>query len=167
MIDSLKLQDHEVQDRDGRWHSLRIRPYRTSENKIEGAVLVLLDIDEIKRGLDEVTQLISQPLLVLSGDCKVQRANPAFCQKFQINPEAAVDCSLFALGGGAWNIPALRNLLEGVLPEQKRVDAFPIQHEFPGLGRLDLRLSARVLQQESKGTRLVLLAIEDVTNRKE
>jgi len=163
VIDTLKTQEHEVQDRGGRWYSLRIRPYRTSENKIDGAVLILVDIDEIKRGLEEVTELVKQPLLTLSGDFHVHRANRAFHEAFRTSPGQIEGTQIYDVSQGSWNIPGLRVLLEGILPEKRRVEDFRIEHDFPKIGRKTLQISARVLQQESKGKQLVLLAFEDVT----
>ena len=87
VIDTLKTQEHEVQDREGRWYSLRIRPYRTTENKIDGAVILLVDVDEIKRGLTEFMTLVNQPLLTLRGDFRIQDANEAFHDAFKTTPE--------------------------------------------------------------------------------
>jgi two-component system CheB/CheR fusion protein len=160
VIDSLGFQEHEVQDRDGRWYSLRIRPYRTAENKIDGAVVVLVDINEIKRGLEEILQLVREPLLMLSGDFRVVRANRAFFDFVRLSPEEVEGVSIFEIGHGEWNIPGLHALLEGVLPEKKRVEDFRIDHQFP-TGRKALEFRARILHQESKGTQLILLAIDE------
>jgi len=163
VIESLRIQEREVQDRDGRWFSLRVRPYRTAENKIDGAVVMLVDIDEIKRALEEVGSISPQPLLTLSGDLRVIRANEAFHRKFNTGPAETDGRLIYELGRGAWNIPALRTLLEGVLPEKNRADHYTVQHEFPGLGGRTLSLSARRIQQPSKGTQVILMAIDDVT----
>src|SRR5262249_27710190 len=154
VIETLKTQDHDVRDRDGRWFSLRIRPYRTKDNKIDGAVLIMVDINEIRHSLEEVTELVNQPLLLLTGDYRVHRANSAFYEKFQLDPAQSSDVSIYKLGRGEWNIPALHALLESVLPESRRVENFHIEHKFDSLGAqvLSLSFSARVLHQESKGT---------------
>jgi two-component system CheB/CheR fusion protein len=78
VVEKLTVVDREVQDREGRWYSLRIRPYRTRESRIDGVVLVLLDIDEIKRAIKNIITLTREPLLTLGADLKVIRANDAF-----------------------------------------------------------------------------------------
>jgi two-component system CheB/CheR fusion protein len=167
VIESLKIQEHEVQDREGRWYSLRIRPYRTTENKIDGVVLMLVDIDEMKRGLDEFMALVQQPLLTLRGDLRVNHANDAFYKSFNLTREATENTLIYDLADGAWNSPALRNLFEGVLPEKNRVDSFRIEHDFGPLGRKTLLVSARRLYQRTKGTQLTLLAITNVQTSSE
>ncbi len=162
VIDTLRIRERDVQDRDGRWYSLRIRPYQTTENKIDGAVVMLVDIDELKRGLEEITEMIDQPLLTLHGDLRVNKANEAFCKSFQLEREAIEGRILYDVDKGAWNIPALKTLIEGVLPEKNRVEDFEIVHSFPKVGKRKLLLSARRFHQESKGTQLILLAIKNI-----
>jgi two-component system, chemotaxis family, CheB/CheR fusion protein len=161
VIDSLKIQEHEVQDREGRWYSLRIRPYRTTENKIDGAVLMLVDIDEIKRGLDAFMSLVEQPIVALRGDLRVNRANEAFYKTFGLTRENTEDTLIYDLADGKWNAPGLRNLLEAILPEKNRVENFRVEHNFGAGGHKSLLISARRLYQRIKGTQITLLAITD------
>src|SRR5262249_24429899 len=135
----------------------------TKDNKIDGAVLILVDINEIRHSLEEITELVNQPLLLLTGDYRVHRANSAFYETFKLDPAHTNDVSIYKLGRGEWNIPALHGLLESVLPDRRRVENFQIEHKFESLGERVLSFSARVLLQESKGTQLILLALEDVT----
>jgi len=165
VIETLKVHEREIQDRDGRWYSLRIRPYRTSDHKIEGAVILLVDIDEIKRGLDEFVELTKQPLMVLRGDLRVEKANEAFYRTFQTTAKETENSPVYQLGNGQWNNPALRTLLEGVLPEQNRVNDFRVEHAFPRIGKRTMLFSARRLRQSSKGTHLILVSIDDVTEQ--
>ena len=154
-----------MQDRDGRWYSLRIRPYRTTDNKIDGAVILLVDIGDLKRALEELTSVMPQPLLTLNGDLRVTRANEAFYNNFNTSLPATEGKSIYEACGGAWNVPAMRTMLEDRLPEKNRVDGQRIESEFPGMGRRVLSLNARRIQQPSKGTQVILIAIEDTTGR--
>ncbi len=160
VIETLRIQEQEVQDREGRWYSLRVRPYRTSDNRIDGAVVMLVDIDEIKRALEELSSVSPQPLLMLSGDLKVIRANEAFYDNFRTSQQDTEGKAVYDLCGGAWNIPALRVMLESLLPEKNRVDRYPVEQEFPGLGHRVLSVSARRIHQPSKGTQVILIAID-------
>jgi two-component system, chemotaxis family, CheB/CheR fusion protein len=166
VLDTLRTQEHDVQDSDGRWFSLRIRPYRTTENKIDGAVVLLVDIDELKRGLEEITGMIRQPLLTLHGDLQVNKANDAFLKTFRLGRDEVEGKTIYECDKGAWNIPALKVFLEGVLPEKHRVENYEIKHTFPKVGERALLFSGRRLYHHSKGTQLILLAIQDVTGQK-
>src|SRR5881394_698002 len=66
VIDSLNVKEIEVQDREGHWYSLRVRPYRTAENKIDGAVIVLVDIGDVRQGLADMLEIVPQPMLLLA-----------------------------------------------------------------------------------------------------
>jgi two-component system CheB/CheR fusion protein len=163
VIDSLNVKEIEVQDREGHWYSLRVRPYRTFENKIEGAVIVLVDIGDVRQGLEEVTEMVREPMLLLTADLRVSRANDAFYEKFHVGKEETNGNPIFKLGNGQWNIPALRSLLEQVLPANQHVEAFRVDHDFPQIGRRTFSVNARRLYQQSKGTHYVLVLLTDVT----
>jgi two-component system CheB/CheR fusion protein len=163
VIDTLNVKEVEVQDREGHWYSLRVRPYRTAENKIEGAVIVLVDIGDVRQGLEEVMEMVQQPMMLLNTNLSVSRANDAFYQKFRARKEDTEGNPLFKLGNGQWNIPALRSLLEQVLPANQHVENFKVTHDFPKIGRRTFSLDARRLYQQSKGTHYVLVLLRDTT----
>src|SRR3989454_315039 len=104
-IESLALQEQEVQDRRGRWYRVRIRPYRTAENKIDGAGLGLPAIDLLKRGLDEsrlyaemIVETARDPLLILDVSLRVKTANRAFYRTFRVSPEDTEKRLVYELG---------------------------------------------------------------------
>ena len=175
VIERVDVVEQEVQDRDGRWWILRIHPYRTSDNKIDGAVLILLDIDRVKRAQREILEVresrdyaraivetVREPLVVLDERLQVEMANTAFYRTFGVSPEATEGTLIYDLHDGQWNIPELRRHLEEVLPEKKSFEGLEIEHMFPGLGPRTLILNARGVYRENHAA-LVLLAIEDVT----
>ncbi len=176
VIESLNTKELEIQDSDGRWFSLRIKPYRTGDNRIDGAVIVLVDIDPLKRSFDQITEAHEYseaiietapvPLLVLDGDLKVVTATEAFCRLFQVTLSEIRNAKIYELGKGSWNTPMLRALLEEILPKNERLENFIIDDEFPGLGRRVMRLNARRLVQKSDRAARILLAIDDVTEEK-
>jgi len=163
VIDNLTFVDREVQDGAGRWYSLRIRPYRTSENKIDGAVLLLVDIDEHKRAIEEMMMMVKQPLIALQGDLRVKKANTKFYETFRVAPDETENRYVYELGEGQWNIPQLRSLLEEVLPKNQWVNDYRVEAEFPDLGRRIMMLNARKFYEEGRGLPLILLSIDDVT----
>jgi two-component system CheB/CheR fusion protein len=163
VIDSLTPIEREATDETGHWYLLRIRPYRTRENKIEGAVILLIDINDIRRALDAVLDLVKQPLLLLGADLRVRNANEAFRATFGVGAEQVVGKMIYEAGEGKWDVPTLRKLLEEVLPLSKQVKDFEIEASFPKVGKRNLRLNGSRFFDESQTIQLILLAIEDVT----
>jgi two-component system CheB/CheR fusion protein len=175
-IDNLKIQALEVMDRQGRWYSLQIRPYKTTANKIEGLVLALADVTTLKHSLAQVeeaqrysqsiVETLREPLLVLDSELKVVSANHAFYQFFQVRPQETENRLIYELGDRQWNLPVLKRVLEEILPKNTVVQDFEVDGDFPGLGRRVMLLNARTLRQEP-GPDLILLALEDITVRQE
>jgi two-component system CheB/CheR fusion protein len=170
-ITNLASVEHEVQDVSGRWRSLQIRPYRTVDNKIDGAIVALPDIDRLKHNEQYLKQIIDNvpnPLLVLDGTLKVLLANQTFCNDFHVSQDETMGKLLYSLGNEQWNIPALRELLEDVLPKSERVKDFEVTHEFPKIGWKTMLVSGRRIEDVARGgPAMILLAIEDITERKQ
>ena len=175
VIANIRESEREVCGKDGHWYSLRVRPYLTLDNKVDGAVLVLVDIDELKRTEREikaartyaeaVIRTARDPLIVLRADLSVNTANEGFYQTFKTAPDQTEDRLIFELAGGAWRTPKLRALLEEVLPRNSFFNDFEITQDFPHIGRRTMLLNARRLDQGGGGPPMILLAIQDVTER--
>jgi len=163
VIDELAVVEREVQDRDGRWYSLRIRPYRTQESVIDGVVLMLLDVDELKRSIRQIVATIPYPLVLLHGDLRVNRANEAFCSTFGVQEAELENRPIYEAGQGLWDFPDFRNLIEEVLPRQGEVQEFRLEHDFPRIGPKKLLVNARRFYEESRGVQFILLAMEELT----
>ena len=176
-IRTLSLHQRRVQDRDGRWHSLFVRPYRTTDDRIDGAVIALFDIDDAIRALEQaeaaraladgIVETVQHPLLVLDPDLRVVRANAAFYKGFEIRPEDTLQRTIDDLGQGQWGFPELRRLLEQALLRDAPFRDFEVIHEFPRIGRRIMRLNARRIVRPDAAGYTLLLAIEDVTDRQE
>ena len=168
--------ERSVQDSDGRWYSLRIRPYLTLENTIDGAVLVLVDIDELKQKeqliqlehahAEAIIQTVPNPLVILGADLKVQSANDAFCRTFMVVAPSIKDRSIFELDHGSWDIPQLRHQLEDIIPRRSVFSDFEVTREFPRIGRRSLLLNARLLETHGGSAKEILLGFKDITERK-
>lgn len=118
-------------------------------------------------GLSEaVVRTIREPLLILDSDLVVQAANPSFYRTFHTEATDTVGRSLFRLGDGQWDLPGLRRLLEDVLSHDSAVEDFEVEHDFPGMGWRSMILNARRLEREEAGRELILLALQDMTERK-
>jgi two-component system, chemotaxis family, CheB/CheR fusion protein len=175
VVANVRESEHEVRDKDGHWYSMRVRPYLTLDNKVDGAVLLLVSIDELKRTEREiqaarnyaeaVIRTARDPFVVLRADLSVNTANEGFYKTFKTTPEQAEGRLIFDLAGGAWRIPKLRGLLEDILPRNSFFNDFEVTQDFPHIGRRTMLLNARRLDQGDGVPPMVLLAIEDVTER--
>ena len=168
-ITNLSPIQREVQDVEGHWRSLEIRPYRRADNRIEGAVVALPDIDRLKHTEDYLKQIIDNmpvSLLVLDGELKVLLANSTFCSEFHVSQTDTVGRHFYRLGNEQWNIPQLRQLLEKVLPEKTAVKDFSVTHDFPDIGQKTMLVSGKRVD-DVRGTipPVIFLAIEDITER--
>ena len=187
VLDSLLPREVEVQTRAGEWYLMRIRPYRTLDNVIEGAVVMFVEITERKRmeaALEEarlrevesreaqarftenIVATVREPLVVLNKELHVVFANRAFLSRFQVERDETLGRMVYDLGNRQWNIPALRRLLEEILPRDAAFDDFEVTHEFERIGRRTMLLNARrIFSREDEEIAFILLAIEDITDR--
>jgi PAS domain S-box-containing protein len=113
-----------------------------------------------------IVDTVREPLLVLDSSLYVRTASRSFYSTFGVNREETEGRFVYDLGNGQWNIPALRTLLEEVLTMDKAFEEYEVVHRFPVLGERVMLLNARKLWTEADETSLILLAIEDVTERK-
>jgi len=176
------MQEQEVRDRHGHWYSMRIQPYKTSKNKVDGAVLFFIGIDSLKgvekliHSLEElkisrnysegIVQTVREPLLMLDANLRAISANPAFYRMFQTTSETTEKRFIYELGDGQWNIPPLRTLLNDVLSENNELNNFEVRHVFPEIGQKIMILNAKRIALDGQGTNMLLLSIEDVTERR-
>ncbi len=112
-----------------------------------------------------IVETVREPLLVLDADLRVQDANPPFYESFRASPEQTRGWPIYELGAGQWDIPSLRRLLDEVNATGRAFRDFEVNHDFPGLGRRALLLNARRVYREGDRAPMILLAIEDVTER--
>ncbi len=176
VIDTPTVKEQEVQDQEGYWYHLRIRPYKTMENQIDGAVIGLIDINSLKRSavlLEEardyaaaIVDTVRQPLVVLDADLRVITANRCFYKMFQVSPDRTEGQLIFKVRNGQWNIPRLRSLLEDILPSNTQFQDFEVTQVFDPIGSRTMLLNARkVLEDEDR--QMILLAMEDITERQQ
>jgi len=121
---------------------------------------------EAQRLSQGIIETIAQPLLVLDSAFHVVLANRAFYDTFRLSPAATEGHSIYALGGGAWEAPRLKVLLESILPRNTSFDNYEIEHDFPGAGHRVLLVSGRRLHTEAGKTEMILLAMQDITERR-
>jgi two-component system CheB/CheR fusion protein len=173
VIATVQPKEREVRGPDSRDYVLRIHPYRTTDNRIDGAVLVLFDIHDLRRaqaGLrDErdyaqaIVEAMRESLVVLDARLRVQSANSAFYATFRTTPSDTRDRFFFDLGNGHWDVANLREQLVQVSAQNHAFSGFEVQHEFDRIGFKVMRLNARRIERQDSNSNLILLAIEDRT----
>ncbi len=177
VMKTLVYKEKEVQTKQGNWRLIRILPYRTVENVIDGTVITFTDITETKQAqqsavdasvfAESIVDTVREPLLVLDAGLRVITANRAFYAMFRGIREETEKKSVFELGNGQWNIPQLKKLLSGILPKNEVLSDFEVEHDFPAIGRKTMLLNARRIVQHGEKKQMILLAIEDFTLRKQ
>jgi signal transduction histidine kinase len=117
---------------------------------------------EAKDAAEQIVETVREPLLVLTPDFRVQSANPAFYQLFQVRPTETEGQLIYQLGNGQWDMPALHTLLEEILPQNTVFNDYEVSHDFEHIGPRTILLNARRLDN----VQFILLAMEDITARK-
>jgi two-component system CheB/CheR fusion protein len=183
VLETLQPRENEIQSKDGKWYLMRIIPYQSAEGMIDGVVITFTDTTEIRRTdralsqekitetalrlAESIVNTVREPLLVLDDELRVICANRSFYNAFGVVKEETEGRLVYELGDRQWDIPELKTRLSEVLSLSSAFDDFAVEHDFPGVGRKELRLNARKIGREVGADRpMVLLAIEDMTDRK-
>ena len=124
-------------------------------------------IDQTHSLFEDIVETIREPLLALDSDLKVIAASRSFYGFFKVKPEETVGQLIYDLGNEQWNIPKLRELLETILPKKTSFDNYEVEHDFAAIGKRTMLLNARQIERAMGKERIILLAIEDITERKE
>lgn len=171
VFESLTPKEIEVKDKEGHWWSVRIRPYKTIDHKIDGAVIALLDIDALKMkpaANSEAYKLASviagvsnSPLTILDKNMVIRAVNDAFCDFFKIKADEAVGHEIYDLSKQRWNIPSLRTLLEEVMKRNDSYSGFEIENEFTPAKKQKLSFSVRRIALDEGSDELILLAVNE------
>jgi PAS domain S-box-containing protein len=170
-----KSSQWNVQDGTGAWFSLRIGPCKASNQNISGAVLTLTNVTALRAGLEQaidereytkaIINTVIDPLVVLDADFRIQVANQAFFAMFQVSRDVTRQARLPDLMGHSWDSLRLQALLSGTRREGP-IESIEIEHELPTVGRRTLLLNARQLSRVGHRLPMVLVAIQDITERK-
>ena len=174
VLDTLQLKEKQVETTDGKWFQMRILPYRTSENRIDGVVATFSDITKIKQFelsiedarnyAENIIETVLEPLVVLDADLRIVSANRSFYTTFHTTPEDTDKKIFSAIGNNQWDVSELSRLFEDILEKDTEIEGFKIEHDFPESGHRILILNARRVKS-NVGPELILVAIEDVTNQ--
>ena len=177
VVASLSVKELEALDKQGDWYRLQVRPYRTADNRIDGAVIALTDITALKRAAEvlmsahddarRIIETMPTPVMVISSDLRVQAANRSFCNLFKVEQSETEGKFLSEVCDGRWNSPSLLAALETVLNEGGAFHDFEVAQDFPLIGHKYLVLHATTTFLTGPGANAAVLAIDDLTARKE
>jgi PAS domain S-box-containing protein len=136
------------------------------EKSVTGYISAQLVAEELHHYTENIVETVREPLLVLNADLKIISANHNFYRTFQVTPGETIGSFIYDLGNKQWDIPRLRELLEEVLPEKQAFDNFEVVHNFQDIGHKIMLLNARQIYRKEIGAKMILLAIEDITEHK-
>jgi len=137
------------------------------ENTRKELEIIKITADEVSEFAESVINTVREPLISLDQDLRVVKVSRSFYEFFKVNPEETVGQLIYDLGNKQWDIPKLRELLETILPEKASFDNYEVEHDFATIGRRTMLLNARQIQRMQGKERIILLAIEDITERRE
>ena len=177
VLRTLETRERQLSTPRAQTYQMRILPYRTVNNMIEGAVITFLDVTKIREAerhavaaqtyAESIVETVRQPLVVLDAGLRVKSANKAFYETFQVFRDATIGHVIYELGNRQWDIPELRRLLTEILPARSAFTDYQVEHEFQGLGRRMMLLNARQLKGPKEHDPLILLSIEDITESRQ
>ena len=177
VLRTLVYKEIELQTNDGIWYQMRILPYRTTKNVIDGVVITFSDINSLKTAYEKINKLsqdiqlardyadniintVRESLLILDKDLRVLSANRSFYKMFNTISEQTVGRFIYELDNKNWEIPQLRELLEEIIPKHNFFEDYEVEYNFVNAGREKLLLNARQIFHGEKETKLILLAIQ-------
>jgi two-component system CheB/CheR fusion protein len=108
---------------------------------------------------ESIVSAVNQPLIVLNGSLQVVSASTSFYAHFKVTPEQTIGRKIYRLGNGQWNIPALRELIENILPHSQTIEGYVVEHDFPSLGPRHMIVNARRILNALGNTELIVLAM--------
>jgi PAS domain S-box-containing protein len=126
-----------------------------------------VEIQDAREYAENIVETVRKPLVVLDSELKILTANYSFYETFRVTPEETIGQYIYDLGNRQWDIPRLRILFENILPDDTVINGYEVDHDFPGIGRKIILLNARQIFRKNIGSHIILLAMEDITARKQ
>ncbi|MBL0224718.1 MAG: PAS domain S-box protein [Geobacteraceae bacterium] len=126
-----------------------------------------VEIQDAREYAENIVETVRKPLVVLDSDLKILTANQSFYETFKVSPDQTIGNFIYDLGNRQWDIPKLRTLFEDILPNDTVLNGYQVDHVFPGIGRKIILLNARQIFRKNIGSHIILLAMEDITLRKQ
>jgi diguanylate cyclase (GGDEF)-like protein/PAS domain S-box-containing protein len=145
----------------GKWHAIGIMRDITERKQLETG------IQDAREYAENIVETVREPMVVLNSDLKILTANHSFYETFKVTPEETIGNFIYDLGNRQWDIPKLRVLFEEILPLDTVINGYEVEHDFQDIGRKVILLNARQIFRENIGSHVILLAMEDITERKQ
>jgi len=178
VINSLIPKSFEVRSKNREWYHIRILPYRTLTNVIDGVIITFDDItrykmleknlNKLNKALNDslmftndIIDTVTEPMLVLTEELKIISANRAFYKSFNMSAEKILDKFIYLIAEGQWDIPQLRKKLEEVIKKDVALKKFEIEQDFKDIGHRKLTLNALRIFRDELGTNTLLLVIRE------
>jgi len=177
VLDTLNTKEKEVQTKEGVWYRLKILPYRTVENVIDGLVMTFSDIDEQKKVQEKLKEIsleartsqefaesivntIKEPLMILDSELIVRSANTTFYDRFNTNPEKVQGLPLDTILHGMWKDPSLIEGLKELSSKEVELENMSTEIVIPKSGKKVVDVTARKLRIPSGRSPMILLSIQ-------
>ena len=158
----------------GLFQSVRVDLFESEECRIlcsivDGTLAKQLEkeIQTARKYAENIVETVREPLVVLDTDLRILTANHSFYQTFRVKPEATVGKLIQDIGNRQWDRPELKALFQAILAQGAQFNDFEVEHDFPGIGRKVFQLNARGISRDDIGAPIILLALEDITQRKQ
>lgn len=173
VIKKVAFKEKEVNTSKGEWYKVRIMPYKTSKNVIDGATITFVDISNVKNiqekmqsALDyaeDIINTVKEPLLILDQKLTVTSANKSFYETFKLKKSDIKGVKLDKINGGNWNIPSLLEKLEVTVNENSDIKNFKFHNKFHDVGYKKLVLNSRKIYRGDIDTELILLSMHTIS----
>jgi len=173
VLDKLGRREVKVQGKNGNTYLMRVVPYRSGTNVIEGVIISFTDISFLEDAelrvrdaltyFKNTTAALWEPILILNADFEVSIANPAFYRKFKTSPKETLGQSIFQLGDDQWNIPELRRFLEEIIPHDQTFENWEMEHDFPRIGHRKMAVNGRRIEAGEQQPPMILLSFKEFT----
>ncbi len=184
VLRTLTKIERDVQTDNRGWYQMRILPYRTDDNAIEGVVVNFSDISDLKAALREleearkkeakyealkgeswetVADVAHEAILILNKNLEIEEVNQSFLGLFNVSRNDTKGKSLFHIGDGHWDTPEFRELLENILPEKKEIQHYRVEEDFKELGQRTMLVNAKRLDTNSVFPDRIIMAVQDIT----
>ena len=175
VLDKLSRKELEIRSKRGKTYVMRIVPYRSGENVIEGVVISFLDISgfenirnsgsqsSLRKFFETIMAGLREPVMVLDGALKVVAANQAFYRVFKTTPKKTLNQKLFELDSGQWDIAELRQCLEEIIPLDKNFEDYEVEGDFTRIGRRQISIDGRRIEAGEDYPAMILLNFKGIT----
>ncbi len=169
-LDTLTRREVNTSDEIGDQYVVRVFPYRTMDNRINGVVLTFIDITiltNMKQYTKALINSFDKPILILNSKLLIYAANDMFLETFDLKAKDVESVSIYSLDGGQWETPAFKNLFEKIIPQQFQFKQYAVELKCKKLGGVSLVLSGGKIQVKDMAEPMMLISVDGLSLEKE